>query len=1206
MVTDLRPLISARAQRPLCVVKIDGTPITGNIVSADVTMGSEQQSATAAVRWAAEAYPEGWLPHTTLEVRLGYAGPGGGTVPVFIGEIEDVDTRFLPYSIDVRASGFLKRLQRQAGNTDPLAGTTDPIIRWTDATDTQIWRDLMRLGGVPSYDPGDGDGRTLAGPIDLLPGDELRATVDELDHASDQGQRTFEYAGWVYRAPALRVPAATPVWIYAEGAPPPTLLAVYGLGRQRSDRDLKNQVVITATPKAGTAPTAVVGAVRQQESDFWGVDGDQRPIYVPFTLGSRFVETRAQCDAVAQRYMYELNKITDLITLRTPLNPYARPAMTVGIRSARMGRATTTPYWVRQVAHHVGAEGATTDWTLEGGAGDLGYLVGLRPIAQFTLKATRETYLVAGVPTTIYTVAADGSTSYDPDGTPLTYAWSNNENGDTGAAVLYQTHVTAAQWADTTTPPAITLVVTDADTPTPHSASATIEVPSAVDGKVKMIAMYVAAHGAARATPDGWQTANNWTPGGGAHAISVGRIGAQGTNYFGLDDGHVYRTTDYLATAPTDVGWTAPAAVNALWMSELDANIVALGLANGAFYLTTDAFATAPVLKRTFGGPIRWINGSAQARSQWRACVGEDVWYTDDDFAAARVLVSLPGLAAAQDELTDFANYALADGAAGDAVLRKETGEAIAFPTVSPPPAAARATAFIDDDALLVGDDQGRAYLGAPASTVATLAAAADVGAGAVNDLLRDNTNPAAAYAACETALRKTFDRATSWVSVLLFDGTTTRGLRLGYDAAPLTPKAPVITDQLLERVFHRSRRPDWPAGQAPADTIGMDLWNPVNAPDGEGARNDAPPTNWYRTDYTPADHVVGGWTHTWQSGDEAADTFGVMTNLYQGESQDYDRCNDAWIRSESNHGGTGVPSGWPGQPGPGQHPQCVFRWAFTLPSLTLTKALLQVSLPPAGSSAVNVEELYVNNTAVGASPSTGYLDPALLVADGTTVNVVAFRLKQTGAGGPRPAAALKLAFGALADSVSLFQDVATSKLVWGSSGEGSCASYASAPAGWYEPITGTIVPGDAHSLANIGDRFVGIYAAPWPASTGSDSGKKLANQNGSRTADAVFVHKQALDMPAGADTAWWLYVRKGEAAIVLDDVYLNGTRLSTPTPASPASDPGGWDAAHLLFRFDVPSGAVAMGARNTLALRCHGASSSTGYSRLGWYMVQQ
>src|SRR5262245_6630286 len=846
MATDLRSWIAARAQTPRAVVAINGTPIV-NPVSVDVTVGVDQQSATAAIRLAAEDYPS-WAVHATVEVSLGYAGVGGGMVTVFVGEVEDADTQFAPYVAELRASGWLKRAQRSAGNTDPLSETDEPVITWANATDSRVWTDLMQLAGVPRYQAGDGDGRVLVGPLHLRPGDSIRGKIDELDQASESGQRTFEWAGQVYRTPALRVPAGVPAWRYTEGSPSPSatppVWPVYSLQRQQTDRDVKNQAIVRGRQDQGVETHAVVGAVRQEPSPYWGVDGHGEVVYVPFSFQSDFLETRPQCDAVAQRYMYEHNKVTDVVQLRTPLNPYAMPSRTVGIVSDRMGLRTQTNYWVRQVSHHWGAEGASTDWTLEGGAGPTGYLVGLPPIPLFTMKVTREAWQAGAGPerTTFYTVACDASPSYDPDNTPLTYAWSAS-NGASGTGVTFTTLFTQAQWDATTTPATITLTVTDSDVPDPHDATTgpVRAGDTSQAGAAKVIAMYVAALGVAHATPDAWTTLNAWTPP--ANCLCCCRIAAQGTNYFGLQSGHVYRTRDYLATAPEDVGWTAPAAVNALWMSELDTNRVAVGLANGDVWLTTDAFATAPVLKRNFGNPVEWITGSAEQKTQWRALVGQDVWYTSHDWEGgdARVLVSFGGAVCRQSELTPFSNYATAaDPGAGPLLKREVDQAAIPFPSVTPAPVEAHCSAFIETDELLVGDDQGRAYLGSPASTGGVLVQKTSIGHGAVHDLLRDNTNPLAQYAGCDTALAKTFDRAETWRRVLTYDGTTTRAVRLGYDSAPLTPPVE-LTDQLIERTSQGTQEDPQPMMHGvdfcqddyPIENKRtLSLWNPSLAPD--------------------------------------------------------------------------------------------------------------------------------------------------------------------------------------------------------------------------------------------------------------------------------------------------------------------------------------------------------------------------------------
>lgn len=1212
MPANLTGWVGARAQEPIAIVKINGTPII-NPIAVDVTMGVEQQSSEATVRISAEDYPS-WAINSTMEVRLGFGGINGGTRLVFVGMIQDTDTQFAPYTATLKAAGYLKKAQRNAGNTDPISEAGDPIITWNGATDSQIWNDLMKLAGVPSYASGDGDSRTITGPITLLPGDNIRSKIDDLDHASESGQRTFEYAGQVYRTPALRIPAGTPNWRYIEGAPTPAAMVetipvwpLYSLQRQQTDRDVKNQVIVQGTQVAGTESADVVAAVRQSPSGYWGNDGNGQPIYVPFSFGpTDLLETRDQCDAVAQRYMYEHNKVTDIVQMRTPLNPFAMPSRTVGITSDRLGLRVQTNYWVRQVSHHWGTDGASTDWTLEGGAGDSGYLVGLPPIALFEMKVTKEffQYGIYDTPTGFYTVACDASASHDPDGTAITYAWSTS-TGASGTDVMFTTTFTQAQWDDTDNPPTITLTVTDSDVPDAHHAT-NGPVPAGDTGTstgdseaAKVIAMYVAALGAAYATGDGWETTNTWTPP--ASCISVGRIGAEGTNFFGLSNGGVYKTTDYLATAPTLV-WTAPSAVNTIWMSELDTNIVAIGLQNGDFWLTKDSFLTTPILKRNFGNAIEWINGSSENKSQWRACVGQDVWITNYDWERGdyHVLVSFAGQVIRQTELGPFANYASASGSAGQPMLKREgDGYAYDFSAFLPQPAEVHMTNFIDRDSLLVGDDQGRSYLVTSDATVAPVAKT-DIGYGAVHDMLRDNTNFAAAYAACDMALAKTYDTATTWVRVLTFNGTTTRGLRIGYDSAPLTPPVQ-LADQLIERVampYVVSSLDDSP--QDNGTLVLMDMWNPALP------ANDPVPTNWYLRSFVPADYTPAGLTHHWETGED-----GYINSPIGGAYEYYDRSYSGWVRSPIT--GTGIPSGYP------HHTDCrwIMRHTFTIPNITLGRALLVAAVnSSSGTPHAIIEKLYINDTLIldgRDTPYSAYIDHSLLVSDGVTLNLIAMEMRVV-TGTPAPRVAYKLAMGALSgaatENVALFEGN-NGRLTWGSTSEAESGTFNdSLPAGWQDPIVGTIVPGGAFAGGPLADLHMGLYADPWPTVT---SGKKFGNMCGVRDYDTFHVVKQAADFPAGTDTSWHLYIRKQSSDhTAIRDIYINGTRLSGPVPISPADDAGnnytvkGSHDAHT-YRFDVPSGLVVMGGRNTIAFSCFQADGfNDAFYGLAWYMEKQ
>jgi hypothetical protein len=291
----------------------------------------------------------------------------------------------------------------------------------------------------------------------------------------------------------------------------------------------------------------------------------------------------------------------------------------------------------------------------------------------------------------------------------------------------------------------------------------------------------------------------------------------------------------------------------------------------------------------------------------------------------------------------------------------------------------------------------------------------------------------------------------------------------------------------------------------------------------------------------------------------------------------------------------------------------------FILPSMTIGKVLGELYQNS------EITEFYINDTQI-TSPwqlntptdyDVNYLSPSLFTADGSYVNVVAFRARM-GTKVNNPGFAFKLTFAAYTEEVSLFQDAATSKYIWGSSGEGSYqGSNTGDPAGWSDAIAGgsPLVPGGA-ACARDNESFVGIFASPWPV-YGSESGKKLGNCVGIRdtpTIYATYYFKQAVDIPAGAGTDWYLYIRKVYSTDqIINDIYINGTRLSTGTPASaqgetPTAPTSEYEVSKRVYRFSVPSSAITMNDRNTIAIKLTRPStiSSNIGSNIAWYLVQQ
>lgn len=821
----------------------------GVITSCHVEMGYDMATPTANFT-VAQTTPPFWESGDIVRIDMGYGGAGGVMLMVFGGEIEVDDRKYSPRLITVQAAGFSKKLTRPYGNTAiPVDGVPAPAFSYNSQTDTQIWNDLMRRAGVPLYAAGDGDAITYATQkaYDVAVGTKLGDVVSKLDASSKNGQRTFEIAGRVLRGKVLGVPSVNVAWHYAEGVRGLTapFLPIIDITRNVSDKDIQNQVVVTGVANTSSTDTtsAPVTASVQAVNDKLGKDGDGGDIYVPHTLSSDFLETRDQCTDVAKRYMIELNKETDDLTMKVALNPSIFPGQSVGIISSKMDLAGERPYWVRHVSHDVDASGGFTNLHLEGGAGPTGYLIGLPPVANFEMFVTSEAFEVGGVMGMWYTVTADGTTSYDPDGFIASYAWSSSTGGS-GSGPIFTQRFSQAQWDDPAT--TITLTVTDGDTdPTgPHHNTLVQGVAAALAGDQPPVdGLYVAAGAQADASADGGLTWGTWVADSGARVISVTRL-SPGLAYFGLDDGRLLLTQDHLETSPTVAHAWVSRQITAVAVSEVDNNIVVVGMDNGDVWMTYDAFATPPILKRNFSWPIKWINGSIEQLTQWRVATGSYVWITYDDFVSVGTLATQANKVT-QIELSNFANYNVEDV---DARVKVEGGgTTVAWPALSPAPVHASLAHFLRTDELMAIDDQGRAFVKAPGATAFTPITSPAGGEGFA--LMAGRTNPKAFYAGTADGLYKSYDAGLTWYRVRNYTGTGLDAIEIGLDSEPVAIRvlAQIIEFVSVPKYIHPATS-SYAGGQLIPSTADGTEWTWVMA-----QRNHWPVARAYTTGVAPS-----------------------------------------------------------------------------------------------------------------------------------------------------------------------------------------------------------------------------------------------------------------------------------------------------------------------------------------------------------------
>jgi hypothetical protein len=1019
---DLPQWVASHYQVPIYRVLIDGLS-SWRVLAIGVELGYDQQSAAASLSIASPTVPA-WRPGQTVEIWLGYAGSGGGLHPVFTGEIEDVDLSYFPHRIELAAAGYLRRTQpRYAAD-----------LTWSSIEDGALWVELLRKSGVPRYQTsGQGEGIVYGtrGPVTLRAGEPIRDLIDRLDQSSPTGMRTYELGGIVLRTPVLGVPAGNPSYSYGQGAVEYPSVRVLAVDRTDTTRDVANRCVVTGLPQAdGTA----VFADRRADSPYVPPDADGEPRDVVYTFSSDLLETREQCDALAQRYLIERNKRTDQLTLRSPLNPYLIPGRSLGLTAEKLGMPSARPFWIRHVRHSYDASGAWTDVDLEGGAGETGYLIGLDPIAAFTYTVSSEAYLVGGVPTRMFTAVCDGSASFDPDGSIAAYAWSTS-TGASGSGVIFTVGFTQAQWD---AGPAVTLTVTDhdADPTGPHTGSFTDTLAGAA-AAVLTRTIYVAAGARADCTPDGGATWASWAPGGSVTVRSTPEIAPLTHSYFGLSDGRLVKTSDGLASAP-ELVHTFGASVECIWVNEANAVRVWVGLANGQVWSTVEADLGAEagwVHPVTLPDPVNWLVESYLAPGQVRACSGTNVYITDDGFGSYGVLSALPDGTCMRVALSFFGNHA--SGASTVPVVAEDRTP-VAFPGT--PPADVRITAFADREALLAVDETGQSWV---ATGGGAFVATGALGLGACGHVVRDGEQTAVFYAACAEGVAKTYDAGASWHPLTDYAGTALVGVQIGYGAAPMVPPRRML---FVERTSEEYA-PAAPAGNG--TPVATTLTNPHLTP---ARLNDEPPAGWMTQSFDDTIPFVGygGVEHTWQT---------IQEGIVGGQTRRYFRASDATAQ--------GYDTTYPQE-------QYLFRHKFTIPDPGddgpwATAMLETYALVPGGTGTPG--EVYVNGTRItfGAS-GTVYIDPALLVADGTTINVIACRAGGTGSYVAGHRAAWKLTLATDATVVSLSTGV-DGQLWWRPTGECRFTLWGTdGPVpGWNDPVDPAELTTVAHHTFDAG-----------------------------------------------------------------------------------------------------------------------------------------
>lgn len=413
-------------------IRVNGVP--RRLLDWDATAGYVAYASTA---------------QATLDIREGpvnegdrieiWAGYGGVLTPCFAGEVDDDGVDYWPNVLTVKCSGQLARTQKGTGHIDPSAQqapdtpdgqATDYAAAYSSMTDGQIVVALLALYNITNVaiqDSGQIFGTIQ--PVRLGVNQAAWQLIQDLDEAT--GYKTFDGPdGIVHRLPVIGVPGANAGVTLTQGAD-----LIKGT-RSRSRRYVNNVVTIggIANLEGTTGIPFTPTATERGASPY--IRSDQ-----VYNWTSTLLETASACDAVAARKLSELNRLREETSIELGrLRADIRPAATASVDAPALGYNATDRFWVMQVQHRSQGHKLETTLTVFHAYAVDGYNPHQPPVAVCTVNVESET-LSDGTDLTL--AFCDGTASYAPMGTIVSYLWSGSPvspvaTGPSGATASVQ------------------------------------------------------------------------------------------------------------------------------------------------------------------------------------------------------------------------------------------------------------------------------------------------------------------------------------------------------------------------------------------------------------------------------------------------------------------------------------------------------------------------------------------------------------------------------------------------------------------------------------------------------------------------------------------------------------------------------------------------------------------------------------------------
>lgn len=281
----------------------------------------------------------------------------------------------------------------------------------------------------------------------------------------------------------------------------------------------------------------------------------ETPVQPPLPAGTtidtarsnHLIDTDARAEFIAAKLLSHYARVPRQVALELPGDPQLELGQTIRLEIPRLLLSGRFLIW--GLEHIVDDTGFVTQVDLRGGD-EFGGTVRVNPLASFNYSVEREVF---GTKEWIF-VTLDSSASQGRTAEIASYAWADNQAVETpNITGLTDAVITIRIDPDLLSGDYdVTLTVTDDDGLT-GTATQTLELDPGAS-PVRIPAIFAAIGNNMSATPDGGQ---NWNDDADADVLSCAAAPPDGVTsgygVYGLDDGSIMRTTDFLATAATEV-----------------------------------------------------------------------------------------------------------------------------------------------------------------------------------------------------------------------------------------------------------------------------------------------------------------------------------------------------------------------------------------------------------------------------------------------------------------------------------------------------------------------------------------------------------------------------------------------------------------------------------------------------------------------------